>query len=73
MFYHPADGFDPAGDCSNVYRDDEHMAFCADVLVVNHLCYADGIGMLVSQAANHGIPIISVAPRGLNSARCTSG
>ena len=72
-FYDPSYGFDPTGDCSDVYRDDEHMIFWADLLVINQFCYADGIGMLANEAANHGIPIISVVPRGLEISPMYSG
>ena len=62
--YDPGDGFDPNGDCTCVYEDDERMIFWADLLVANHVFKADGIGMLITPASSHGIPIVSVVPQG---------
>lgn len=64
VWYDPASDWDPQADQTNLYHDDQGQLFVADFLVVNHQYKADGIGMLVSQAAHLGIPIISLIPQG---------
>ena len=65
VWYDPADTFDPqATDQSATYASDFERLFWSDILVVNRLCPADGVGMLVQKAGTMHIPTLVLYPGG---------
>lgn len=60
--YDPSDDFDPNVDCSGTYFDDTRMIFRSDILIANQVFKADGIGMVIHEASQHGIPVVSIVP-----------
>lgn len=65
VWYDPADGYSDSPEAEpDTYINDFSALIGADVLVVNAFRGADGVGMLVQEAANLHMQIIVVVPEG---------